>query len=173
MSAYLAAMLLQTLVHTTQPETISVSTPPTERIGNPQAKAYFSDRDARADVETALTDAKVSGKTVVMVMGANWCHDSVGLAGWLNTPRFMDSMRDHYRVVYVDVGTPQTGKGRNLDIAARFGIKKLKSTPLVLLVSGNGKLLNSKRDAVNWRNAASRRENDIYRYFADFALAKN
>ena len=108
-----------------------------------------------------------------MVMGANWCHDSVGLAGWLNTPRFMDSMRNHYRVVYVDVGTPQTGKGRNLDIAARFGIKKLKSTPLVLLVSGNGKLLNSKRDAISWRNAASRSGNDIYRYFADFALAKN
>ena len=173
MSAYLAAMLLQTLVHTTQPETMPFSTTPTERIGNPEAKAYFSDRDARADVETALTDAKISGKTVVMVMGANWCHDSVGLAGWLNTPRFMDSMRDHYRVVYVDVGTPQTGKGRNLDIAARFGIKKLKSTPLVLLVSGNGKLLNSKRDAISWRNAASRSGNDIYRYFADFALAKN
>lgn len=173
MSAYLAAMLLQTLVHTTQPELTPAPPTPTERIGNPEAKAYFADRDAKADVETALADARVSGKTVVVVLGANWCHDSVGLAGWLATPRFVNLMRERYSLVYVDVGIPQTGKGRNLDIAARFGIKKLKSTPLVLLVSGNGKLLNNKRDAVSWRNAASRSENDIYRYFAEFAPVPN
>lgn len=171
--ASLAALLLQTLVHTTQPETSQVPPPLTERTGKPEALAYFTDRNAKADVENALSDARVSGKTVVVVLGANWCHDSVGLAGWLATPRFEILMRDRYSIVYVDAGTPQTGNGRNLDIAARFGIRKLKSTPLVLLVSGNGKLLNSKRDAVSWRNAASRSENDIYRYFADFALAKN
>ena len=162
-------MLLQTLVHTTQPETTPVPPTPTERIGSPEAKAYFTERDAKADVETAFADAKVGGKTVVIIMGANWCHDSVGLAGWLATPRFVGPMRDRYIIVYVDVGTPQTGKGRNLDIAARFGIKRVKSTPLVMLVSADGRLLNGKRDAVSWRNAASRGENDIYRYFAEFA----
>ena len=169
MSAYLAAVLLQTLVHTTQAEPMPVPPPPNERAGNPEALTYFADRDAKADVETALADAKVSGKTVVVIMGANWCHDSVGLAGRLAAPRFIDSMRDRYNMVYVDVGTPQTGKGRNLDIAARFGIKKVKSTPVVMLVSADGRLLNSKKDAVSWRNAASRSENAIYRYFAEFA----
>ncbi len=169
MSTYLAAMLLQTLVHTTQAEPTPVPPPPTERAGNSEALAYFADRDAKADVEAALADARVSGKTVIIILGANWCHDSVGLAGWLSTPRFMDSIRDRYNIVYVDVGTPQTGKGRNLDIAARFGIKKVKSTPLMMLVSADGRLLNSKKDAVSWRNAASRSENDIYRYFAEFA----
>ena len=169
MSAYLAALLLQTLVHTTQAEPTPVPPPTTEQAGNPEALVYFANRDANADVETALTDAKVSGKTVVIVMGANWCHDSVGLAGWLDTPRFMSMMRDRYDIVYVDVGTPQTGKGRNLDIAARFGIKKVKSTPLMMLVSADGRMLNSKKDAVSWRNAASRSENAIYRYFAEFA----
>ena len=143
--------------------------PTTERAGNPEALTYFADRDAKAGVDSALAAAKISGKTVVVIMGANWCHDSVGLAGWLSTPRFMDSMRDRYNIVYVDVGTPQTGKGRNLDIAARFGIKKVKSTPLMMLVSADGRLLNSKKDALSWRNAASRSENDIYRDFAEFA----
>jgi hypothetical protein len=29
-------------------------------------------------------------------------------------------------------------------------------------------LLNSKKDAASWRNAASRSEDEIYRYFAEF-----
>ena len=169
MSTYLAAMLLQTLVHTTQAEPTPVPPPTNQRAGNPEALAFFADRDAKADVDSALAAAKISGKTVVVIMGANWCHDSVGLAGRLSTQRFMDSMRDRYNIVYVDLGTPQTGKGRNLDIAARFGIKKVKSTPLMMLVSADGRMLNSKKDAVSWRNAASRSENAIYRYFAEFA----
>jgi hypothetical protein len=83
----------------------------------------------------------------------------------------MDMMRDRYSIVYVDVGTPQIGQGRNLDIARRFGIKKVKNTPLVMTISADGKLLNSKKDAISWRNAASRSEEDIYRYFATFKPA--
>ena len=60
----------------------------------------------------------------------------------------------------------QIGQGRNLDIARRFGIKKVKNTPLLMVISPDGKLLNDKKDAASWRNAASRSEDDIYRYFA-------
>lgn len=160
-------LLLQTLVHMTAPAT-PVPPPVMERSGNPEGLAFFADRDAQADVERALADAKASGKNVVVIMGANWCHDSVGLAGWLDTPRFMEMMRDRYHLVYVDVGTPQIGKGRNLDIAKRFGIGKVKNTPLVMVLSADGKLLNGKKDAISWRNAASRSEDDIYRYFSTF-----
>jgi hypothetical protein len=34
------------------------------------------------------------------------------------------------------------------------------------VLSSDGKLLNSKKDAASWRNAASRSEDDIFRYFA-------
>lgn len=165
-------MLLQTLVHTSHTGSVPAPLVATESKGHPESHAYFANRNAQTDLEHALVEAKRTGKTVLIIMGANWCHDSVGLAGWLDTPRFMNLMRDRYTMVYVDVGTPQTDKGRNLDIAARFGIKKVKSTPLVMLVSADGRLLNGKRDAVSWRNAASRSEDNIYRYFADFKLAE-
>lgn len=164
----LAFLLLQTLVHMTQPAPVPAPPPTVEWKGSPEALVYFADRDANADVDTALAAATTSGKTVLVIMGANWCHDSTGLAGWLETARFKDLMRDRYDIVHVDVGTPQTGKGRNLDIARRFGFKSVKGTPLVLLVSADGKLLNGKNDAASWRNAASRSEDAIYRYFADF-----
>jgi hypothetical protein len=164
----LAFLLLQTLVHTTE---LGSAPPPQAAIVHPEKRAYSADRDAKADVDAALSRARQSGKTVAIIMGANWCHDSVGLAGWLDTPRFTDMMRDRFDIVYVDVGTPQIGKGRNLDIAKRVGVKKVKGTPLLLLVSAEGKLLNSKEGAASWQNAASRSEDDIYRYFAEFKPA--
>lgn len=168
----LAFLLLQTLVHTTQPDPIPAPPPMVERNRNPEALVYFADRDANADVDEALAQATANGKTVLVIMGANWCHDSTGLAGRLETPRFKDLIRDRYDIVHVDVGTPQIGKGRNLDIARRFGFKSVKGTPLVMLVSADGKLLNGKKDAASWRNAASRSEDDIYRYFSDFKPVK-
>jgi Thioredoxin-like len=160
-------LLLQTLVHTTTPATPAPS-PSVEHKSNPESLAFFADRNAQIDVEKALDEAMISGKNVLIILGANWCHDSIGLAGWLDSPRFMALMRDRYVTVYVDVGTPQIGKGRNLDIAKRFGIKRIKGTPVVMVVSADGKLLNSEKDALSWRNAASRREDDIFRYFDGF-----
>lgn len=144
---------------------------PVERRDNPESLAYFANRNAQADVENAFVSAKASGKTVIVIMGANWCHDSVGLAGRLDTPRFMQMMRDRYNIVYVDIGMPATGKGRNLDIAKRFGIAKVKSTPLVFVLSPDGTPLNSRKDAVSWRNAASRSEDSIFAYFDSFTPA--
>jgi hypothetical protein len=170
-NSYIIGLLLQTVVHMTAPAPAPTPPPPVEHKGNPEGLSYFADRNAQSDVDSALVDAKVSGKTVIVILGANWCHDSVGLAGWLDTPRFMTMMRDRFAIVYVDVGTPQTGKGRNLDIAKRFGIKKVRNTPLVMLVSPDGKLLNSKKDAASWRNAASRSEGEIFGYFSAFTPA--
>lgn len=138
----------------------------------PEKHAYAADRDAHQDVDRALLDAKASGKIVVLIMGANWCHDSIGLAGWLDTPDFVAMMKDRYSLVFVDVGVPQLGHGRNLDIAKRFGIGKVKSTPLVLMLSPDGKRLNDKKDAISWRNAASRSREEIFEYFASFKKSK-
>jgi thiol-disulfide isomerase/thioredoxin len=139
-----------------------------ENAAHAQRTVYFADRNAQADIDNALANAKISGKTIIVIMGADWCHDSVSLAARLDAPRFATMMRDRYAVLHVDVGTPQTGKGRNLDIAKRFGIKKVKTTPLVMMVSGDGVLLNSKKNAASWRNAANRSEQAIFDYFNGF-----
>ncbi len=133
---------------------------------HPIALNYNPADDANAMVNAALTRAAASNKRVVIVMGANWCYDSIVLAGWFDRPGFAAMMQPKFEIVYVDVGMPQTGNGRNMDIAKRFKAKKIKGTPTVLIVSPQGKLLN-KKDAGTWRNAASRNEQDIRRYFAD------
>jgi Thioredoxin-like len=171
MNLGIGSILLQTLVHMTTPQPASAPPLPAEQARERQGLVYFADRDAKADVASALAEARLNDKTLIVIMGANWCHDSVGLADRLHSTRFSDMMHDRYIVLYVDVGTPQTGKGRNLDIAKRFGIGKVKNTPLVMMVSADGRLLNSKKDAASWRNAASRTEDDVFRYFATFTPA--
>ncbi len=127
----------------------------------PEAAAYAVTPDAMADVDAALARASSSGKRVLLVMGANWCHDSRALAGWLETPRFAALTAQAYEVVYVDVGVPQTGDGRNLEIARRFGLEDLKGTPALLVLTADGKAANLDT-AASWRNAASRSEDAIY-----------
>jgi thiol-disulfide isomerase/thioredoxin len=137
---------------------------------HPEARPFDAEADAKAAVDATLARAKAQNRLAIIVMGANWCHDSRALAGWFATPRFAAMLGQRYEIVYVDVGTPQLGKGRNLDIAKRFGIKKIKGTPTVLIVDGDGRLLN-KKSAPTWRDAASRAEDDIYRAFAEFTPA--
>jgi thiol-disulfide isomerase/thioredoxin len=125
-----------------------------------EASPYDASRTAAADVDTALVRAKAANKRVIVVMGANWCHDSRSLAGRFELPRFKAMMGPRYEIVYVDVGM----KNRNIDIAQRYGIRKIKGTPTVLILSGDGKLLN-KTDAPIWANAASRSDDAIFTYF--------
>jgi thiol-disulfide isomerase/thioredoxin len=114
----------------------------------------------------ALARAQSGNRMVLLVMGANWCHDSRALAGWLAQPRFAAMIVARYELVYVDVGV----RDRNIDIARRFGLSKIKGTPTAMILNGEGKLLN-KKDAPGWRNAASRTQEQVYRAFAEFTPA--
>lgn len=131
----------------------------------PEARPYDKKAQASLAVDTALNKAGQSGKRVILVMGANWCHDSRGLAGWFEKPRFTAMLRERYELVYIDVGK----RNRNIDIAQRFGIDKIVGTPTVLVLSPEGDLLNAD-SAPTWRDAASRDADDIYNYFASFEV---
>jgi thiol-disulfide isomerase/thioredoxin len=146
------------------------SVPQPAAAPHPEARLYSAEADATADVDAALARAAASGKRVLLVLGANWCHDSRALAGWLETPRFAALAAAHYEVVFVDVGMPQTGEGRNLGIARRFGLDDMKNTPALLVLGADGTALNLET-ARDWRNAASRSEDAIYAELAVLAGA--
>ncbi|QLC22525.1 thioredoxin family protein [Parasphingopyxis sp. CP4] len=134
---------------------------------HPEARPFDEARPALADVAMALARAAINRKRVLLVMGANWCHDSRGLAGWFERPRFAAMLDRRYELVFVDVAQPQEGNGRNIDIARRFGIDEITGTPTVLVLSPEGALLNPET-APTWRNAASRTDDEIFTYFDAF-----
>ncbi|MXP47514.1 thioredoxin family protein [Altererythrobacter luteolus] len=134
---------------------------------HPEARLYDASRNAAADVDAALSRARSSGNHILIVLGANWCHDSRAFAGWTETPRFKELLGYHYETVFVNVGMPQTGDGHNIEIARRFGIDEIVGTPTVLILSPSGSLLNGET-AGSWRNAASRTEQSIYEELAGY-----
>lgn len=128
---------------------------------HPEARSYDAGIDAMAAVDAALVRAEARDTRVLVVLGANWCHDSRALAGWLETPRFAALVAARYELMFVNVGMPQTGDGHNLHVARRFGLGTLPGTPAVLVLRADGSAVNLD-SAGSWRNAASRTEEAIF-----------
>ncbi|KEO88540.1 hypothetical protein EH31_16405 [Erythrobacter longus] len=127
----------------------------------PEARLYDASIDAGAAVNAAMERAKERRVNVLIAFGANWCHDSRAFAGWTQSERIGRLIKDRYELVFVNVGMPQQGDGHNLDVLQRFGIEEQEGTPLVLVVSPEGDVLNADT-AQSWRNTASRSEDEIY-----------
>jgi hypothetical protein len=144
------------------------TTAPVVKAHGPQAMLYDAAANAAGNVDAALARASGNGKRVLLVMGANWCHDSTALAGWLETPRFAGLVAERYELVFVNVGMPQTGDGHNLDVPRRFGLAELPGTPALLVLTPEGKAVNLDT-AASWRNAASRSEDAIFAELAALA----
>ena len=135
----------------------------------PEASSYNPQINGMEEVDAALGRASANGKLVLIALGANWCHDSRALAGWLETPRFRVLLDEKYELVFINIGLPQTGDGHNLDIASRFGFEKVEGTPTVLILSPEGVLLNSDT-ATSWRNTSTRSEDQIFNDLAMFGV---
>lgn len=133
----------------------------------PEAKVYDASRNARRDVTHTLARAKAQGKKTIIVMGANWCHDSRILAGRFAQPHFRAMLSPNYEIVYVDAGQ----KDRNLDIAQDFGVATIEGTPTIFVVSPDGRWLNPQT-ATTWRNAGSRTDQAIYSEFQSIAMQR-
>ena len=132
---------------------------------NPEAKPFGAPEQAPEEVQAALTRVAANGHHVLLVFGANWCHDSRALAGWFATPRFATMLAARYELVWINVGDKPGEKDRNLDLARRFGLDGIKGTPTVLILDAAGKPLNLPA-APGWKNASTRSADAIYQAFA-------
>jgi len=99
---------------------------------------YDATRDADADVNAMLAKIAENGKMGIVVLGANWCHDSRALAAHFEKPRFQTLLRNHYKMTYIDVGK----KNRNIDLARKFGVDNIVGTPTIFVTDSDGKVLN-------------------------------
>ena len=131
-------------------------------------RPYDGERDATADVNAAIDQAKLTGKKALIVMGANWCHDSRGLAGRFERPEFQSLIRDEYELVYVSAGTNPGQNNQNREISQRFGVEKIEGTPTIFIVTGEGEVLNAESTGY-WRRADSIPTDMSFAYFDYYA----
>ena len=131
-------------------------------------KVYNADTNAMADVDAALARATAKGTKAMIVMGANWCHDSRGFAARMARPEFQTLVQENYEIVYVSAGTNPGQKNQNQDVSKRFGVDQIEGTPTVFIVDGTGKVLNAD-SAGYWRRADSIPTDMSFAYFDMYA----
>ena len=160
---YFALLIFAALLGACQTAPASAASEHAVHAKHDEPRPYDKTADAWADVKAAMNTSKGNGHMTIVAMGANWCHDSRGLAAQFEKPRFQTLLNEYYELVYVDVGE----KNRNVNIARHFGVDNIAGTPTVFVLSPEGNVLNLET-APTWRNAASRSEDDIFDYFRSF-----
>ena len=131
-------------------------------------RPYDGERDAMSDVDAALTAARENGKKALVIMGANWCHDSRGLAGRFERPEFQTLIGNAYELVYVSAGTKPGQNDQNREISQRFGVEKIKGTPTIFIIGADGQVLNAESTGY-WRRADSIPVDMSFAYFDYYA----
>jgi hypothetical protein len=121
--------------------------------------------DAMSVVDAALAEALAGDKRVLLILGANWCHDSRGLAHHFEDPELADILADNYVTRFVDVGW----RNQNLDVIRRFGVGAIYATPTVFVIDAETETLLNRQERTDWGTAASRPIEDVRQWFTYWA----
>jgi hypothetical protein len=128
---------------------------------------YQPSTDPLADVQQALGRAEKSDRRVLVVLGANWCHDSRALASRLQAPPLADVIQQHYELVFVDVGFYEHGR----DVLQQYGVPHFYATPTVLIIDPSSRASINNEDRHMWGNAYNIDMSSSVQYFEKWAMS--
>jgi thiol-disulfide isomerase/thioredoxin len=109
------------------------------QLPTPLPYPYDFGADAHAQVEAARARARAEGKLLLIDLGGNWCADCRLLAAVMALPPVAAFIDAHYVLVDVDVGR----MNKNLDIPARWGVRRIDAVPSLLVIDGRDRLLDA------------------------------
>ena len=121
-----------------------------------------------ADVQQALARADDGGRLALVVLGANWCHDSRALASRLNRPPLAALIQQEYELVFVDVGFLDKGR----EVVQQFGVPQFYATPTLLIIDPSSGTLINDEDRHMWANAYSIDMPSSVQYFEKWATTE-
>jgi len=121
--------------------------------------------DLSQQVNQTLTAAKTQNKKALLVLGAQWCHDSKGLAKNFSTPQMQKILTENYQVLFVDVGYLEKG----FDLVKQFNIPIYYGTPTVMVVEPNSAKVLNRSSMKKWLSADKVPLTEYIEYFDSFA----
>lgn len=108
-----------------------------------------------------------NNKRLMVVFGAEWCHDSRGLSQRFSTPEINTILQQQYEVLLVDVGYLSTG----FEIIQQLQQPIYYGTPAVLILDPKTNTLLNQPSIMHWTNADSLELEEYNDYFSqDFEL---
>jgi len=71
-----------------------------------QLSVYVPSDNPMHDVQNALDKAKADNKLLLIVMGAQWCHDSTGLVDKFADPELAEVLAASYELSLIHISEP-------------------------------------------------------------------
>lgn len=99
--------------------------------------------------ETALSKALAENKYALIVLGAQWCHDSVGLAENFSTDEMQSVLTARYITQFIDVAYLEDRR----DITNLVGYPNYFATPTVLIVDPASNTVINMDSLKEWQSA--------------------
>jgi hypothetical protein len=131
---------------------------------NESPYTYAPSASPYQDVVNAQQRAVEESKLLLVVLGAQWCHDSTGLAERFATKEMELILRAHYETVFVDVGTLEDRR----NITERFNYPIYYATPTVMVVEPKTSALLNRTTMDIWGRADSIPLSEYIAYFSRF-----
>ncbi len=133
---------------------------------DPDGRLYQPSADPIADVQQSLGRADDGDRLALVVLGANWCHDSRALAARLHRSPLAEVIQQDYELIFVDVGFLDKGRA----VTQQFGVPHFYATPTVLIIDpSSGQSLNDE-DRHIWSNAFNVDMPSSVEYFEKWAM---
>ena len=119
-------------------------------------------------IEQKKKQALSSNKHLLLVLGAEWCHDSRSLATQFSQDKFEQQLKQKFEILFVDVGYLES----EFELTQRFGQASYYGTPTVLIIDPQTDKLLNRYSHKQWMNAALQSSKDYQQYFIekDFAF---
>jgi hypothetical protein len=128
-------------------------------------KPFPATVDAMADVDAALARAQAADKKALIILGANWCHDSKALLKKLDDPDVKALVEAGYETALINVGWYERG----FEVAPRFGLAIYTHTPTMLIVDPETERVLNAHDQHIFRDAYKMKAKEVRAYFEEKA----
>lgn len=118
------------------------------------AKALFESRQRAIE----------QNKRLLVVLGAQWCHDSRGLAAQFSSEQMQKIIQNDYEVKFIDVGLLEDRRA----ITTQFNYPTYYATPTVMVIDPKTNALLNADSMDKWAFADSVPSEDYVEYFGAF-----
>ena len=130
----------------------------------PPFPAVGSYREIFTAMDAARERAIAEDKLVLFVMGANWCHDSLGFVTKTDDPRFRKLIDQRYVLQLINIGDLEYVR----EVINHYGEPVIYGTPTVMVVEPVSDSLLNRATLPYWRDAEMISMSDTLAYFRAF-----
>jgi thiol:disulfide interchange protein len=103
---------------------------------------YSETANPDADIASALKQARLEHKRVLLDFGGNWCGDCQVLDLYYHQSPNAELLAKNFIVVHINIGHMDM----NLDVAKRYGVPVTKGVPALAVLDAHGRLLYSEHE---------------------------